>query len=142
MTPAQDTPGYGDFEDCADAEAQRDAVCAHLNACSERYYEAEADAARRVPAHGLPDCRVDVCLYFVQPHRLRRADVRYMRQLAALVPVVPVLAKVGRVHARVRPAVATRAAAPAAAAAGSLVSCRAALPLSRCSRRTPCPAPG
>jgi Septin len=40
------------------------------------------------------DPRVDVCLYFIAPHRLKAIDVEFIKKLADLVPVVPILAKV------------------------------------------------
>ena len=40
-----------------------------------------------------PDSRVDVCLYFVPPHRLHRTDLRFIKQLNGMVPVIPILAK-------------------------------------------------
>lgn len=36
---------------------------------------------------------MDACLYFLPPHRLRKMDVAFMRALAPLVPVIPILAK-------------------------------------------------
>ena len=44
--------------------------------------------------HKAPDPRVDVCLYFVSPHRIKSIDVEFMAKLSAVVPVLPVLAKV------------------------------------------------
>lgn len=91
----------------------------------------EQDPDRKAAMHAIRDTRVDVCLYFIPPHRLRQArpwasspaclardaavttlhissqheaalplppilpqiDLRFMSELAAEVPVVPVLAK-------------------------------------------------
>lgn len=89
----QDTPGYGDFDGPEDAESQRTAVLEHIRACSERYYQQETSPDRGSPLHTVPDIRIDVCLYFLQPHRLRRTDIRFIKELSKLVPVVPVLAK-------------------------------------------------
>lgn len=52
------------------------------------------DARRAGPMHRFVDPRVDVCVYFVAPHRCKKVDVRFMTELSKHVPVVPVLAKV------------------------------------------------
>ena len=43
----------------------------------------------------LEDTRCDVCLYFVAPHSLRPLDITMMARIGCLVPVVPIIAKVG-----------------------------------------------
>lgn len=44
--------------------------------------------------HKIADPRVDVCLYFISPHRIKSADVDFMTKLSKVVPVLPILAKV------------------------------------------------
>ena len=58
-----------------------------------------------MPRLRLPRCRraqdqkkywnelVHLCLFFISPHQLKRADVELMRRLHALVPLVVVIAK-------------------------------------------------
>lgn len=52
------------------------------------------DARRAGPMHKHDDPRVDVCIYFIAPHRIKKVDIKFMTELAKHVPVVPVLAKV------------------------------------------------
>ena len=39
------------------------------------------------------DPRVDVCLYFIPPHRLKEVDIEFMKQLSGVVPLIPIIAK-------------------------------------------------
>jgi len=39
------------------------------------------------------DQRVDVCLYFIPPHRLKEIDVEFMSRLAKVVTLIPIVAK-------------------------------------------------
>lgn len=48
-----------------------------------------------MPLSALEDTRCDVCLYFVAPHSLRPLDAAMMARIGRLVPVVPIVAKVG-----------------------------------------------
>lgn len=54
------------------------------------------DARRLGPMHKAPDPRVDVALYFCNPHRIKEMDVTFMARVSEVVPVIPILAKVGR----------------------------------------------
>ena len=36
----------------------------------------------------LQDPRVDVCVYFIAPHRLKQVDVEFMKQLSAVGPAL------------------------------------------------------
>ncbi len=91
----QDTPGYGDFDGPQDARAQRKAILDYIKACSEQYFDMEINPSRRDSMHRVPDTRVDVVLYFLPPHRLRRSDIRFIKLLSQVagVPVVPILSK-------------------------------------------------
>lgn len=89
----QDTPGYGDFDGPEDAEAQRAAILSHIRSCSLSYLDGEMDPNRKHALQATADPRIDVCLYFLPPHRMRKTDGKFMRELSAMVPVVPVLAK-------------------------------------------------
>lgn len=90
----QDTPGYGDFDGHEDARAQRKAIIDYIKTCSEQYLDMEINPSRRSSMHRIPDTRVDVVLYFLPPHRLRRSDIRFIKLLTQVgVPVVPILSK-------------------------------------------------
>ena len=39
------------------------------------------------------DPRVDVCLYFLPPHRLKEIDLEFMYQLSRVVPLIPLISK-------------------------------------------------
>lgn len=56
------------------------------------------DARRLGPMHTAPDPRVDVTLYFCNPHRIKEMDVAFMARVSEVVPVIPILAKVGPEH--------------------------------------------
>lgn len=86
----QDTPGYGDS---MDLEGDRQLVLDYVRGHNKNYYEQERSEGRSKPIHKFEDGRVDVCLYFIPPHRLRKLDVEFMRELSQLVPVVPILSK-------------------------------------------------
>jgi septin family protein len=43
--------------------------------------------------HKAPDPRVDVALYFVNPHRIKEMDVQFMARLSQAAPVIPIMAK-------------------------------------------------
>ncbi|PRW59161.1 septin GTPase [Chlorella sorokiniana] len=95
----QDTPGYGDSTDLA---GDRRLVLDYIDVSSSTYllqasrlpsFFIETDPERRAAMAAIRDTRVDVCLYFVPPHRLRQIDLQFICELAAVLPVVPVLAK-------------------------------------------------
>jgi septin family protein len=84
----QDTPGYGDSFD----------VSARLRMMLKFIERGKLDYMRREKslttdmAYGA-DPRVDVCLYFIPPHRLKEIDVEFMSRLAKEVPLIPIIAK-------------------------------------------------
>lgn len=83
----QDTPGWDNLADTLDN------IVDHVQARHLKCLEAEQDARRLGPMHKAPDPRVDVCLYFISPHRIKSIDVEFMAKLAGVVPVLPVLSK-------------------------------------------------
>lgn len=83
----QDTPGWESLGDTMDN------VVDHVMSRSLKCLENEQDARRLGPMHKIADPRVDVCLYFISPHRIKSADVEFMAKLSAVVPVLPILAK-------------------------------------------------
>ena len=84
----QDTPG-------TDVEGAEEAIKRHITQQQMRHYHDEADPQRACAMHLLPDARVDVCICLLPPHALKPDSLRLMAELTALVPVIPVLAKVG-----------------------------------------------
>ena len=52
------------------------------------------DKTRVVPLSALPDCRVDVCLAFIAPHKFTADEAAGLAAISELVPVIPVMAKV------------------------------------------------
>lgn len=83
----QDTPGWENLGDTMDN------VIDHIVSRSLRCLENEQDARRLGPMHKIADPRVDVCLYFISPHRIKSIDVDFMTKLSKVVPVLPILAK-------------------------------------------------
>jgi len=82
----QDTPGYGDS---FDIKRRLDDIIAFVTKQQGRYLNLEKSLA----TESEPDPRVDVCLYFIPPHRLKEVDVEFMKQLGAVVPLIPIIAK-------------------------------------------------
>lgn len=70
-----------------------DPILAHINLCNEKALAREQDSKRNVPLAQDDDPRVDVCIYFLSPHRVKPIDMKFMTELSALAPVIPVLAK-------------------------------------------------
>lgn len=83
----QDTPGWDNLED------NLDNILEHVQGRHLKCLEAEQDARRLGPMHKTPDPRVDVCLYFISPHRCKSIDVEFIAKISGVAPVVPVLAK-------------------------------------------------
>jgi septin family protein len=83
----QDTPGWEAIHD------NMEPINAHIHECNLKCLENEQDARRLGPMHKAPDPRVDVALYFVNPHRIKEMDVKFMAHLSEAVPVIPILAK-------------------------------------------------
>ena len=82
----QDTPGYGDSFDIAKRLRE---IIDFVHRQQLAYLELE----RTLRTHDQPDPRIDVCLYFIPPHRLKEVDVTFMKELAAVVALIPVVAK-------------------------------------------------
>ena len=84
----QDTPGLDYCHPSA-------CILDHITAKNAAYLAHEQDPQRRVPMSAVEDMRVDACLFFINPNNLKAEEVAVMTQLAALVPIVPMVAKVG-----------------------------------------------
>lgn len=83
----QDTPGYDNME------VNLDPVIDHIQAQNLKALEHEQNAKREAAMSKWQDPRIDVCVYFIAPHRLKQIDVEFMKRLSVEVPVLPVLAK-------------------------------------------------
>ena len=82
----QDTPGYGDS---FDIRSRLDDIIHFIQRQQARYLNLE----KMLSTDTEPDPRVDVCLYFVPPHRLKEVDIEFMKQLGEVVPLIPIIAK-------------------------------------------------
>lgn len=82
----QDTPGYGDSFDIAKRLRE-------ILDFVSRQQLAYLDLERTLRTDDHPDARIDVCLYFIPPHRLKEVDVTFMKELSAVVALIPVIAK-------------------------------------------------
>jgi septin 7 len=83
----QDTPGYDNLE------VTLDPVLDYIKAQQYKALEHEQNAKRVHAMTKFEDPRVDVCVYFIAPHRLKPIDVEFIKKLCKEVPVIPVLAK-------------------------------------------------
>ena len=81
-----DTPGYGD----AINNEERGFRCSTILVEMQRYFEHEQDLQRHGP---VVDSRVHACLYFLAPHRMKEADIEFMKRLSGIVNLIPVIAK-------------------------------------------------
>jgi len=91
-----DTPGYGDLLVDVPGRSSADRVVAEVERRITEHLGKEEATREGTPLddekkywNGL----VHLCLFFISPHRMKRADVELMRRLHALVPVVVVIAK-------------------------------------------------
>lgn len=97
-----DMPGYGDLTSHRSAENMVNEVDRRITAHLQKHLPTRrsaytsADPDRYMP---LDDEKkywndlVHMCLFFIPPHRMKRADVDLMKRLHALVPLVVVIAK-------------------------------------------------
>ena len=81
----QDTPGYGDS---FDIRRRLDDIVQFIKNQQAAYFELQRDV---MTDQGDP--RVDVCLYFIPPHRLKQVDIEFMKVLAKAIPLIPIIAK-------------------------------------------------
>lgn len=84
----QDAPSVSSKEDVAGLEAF---VTKKLSG----FYEAEQNLERRTSITCLPDARVDVCLFLLEPHLLPEVDIDAIVAIGKKLPIVLLLAKVG-----------------------------------------------
>jgi len=74
-------------------QVNMDPILQYIHACNEKALARDQDAKRTTPLASDDDPRVDICIYFLSPHRIKPIDLKFMTELSALVPLVPVLAK-------------------------------------------------
>ena len=67
----------------------------HITAQNARYLAWEQNPRRSTPMAVSDDHRVDACLFFLNPNHLKDSEVAAMVHLSEVVPVVPMIAKVG-----------------------------------------------
>lgn len=60
------------------------------------FYEAEQDPERDTSMICLPDARVDVCLYLIEPHLLPEVDIDAIVAIGKLTPIFLLQAKVSQ----------------------------------------------
>lgn len=60
------------------------------------HYEAEHNPERETSMWSLPDARIDVCLYLLEPHLMHELDSDAIVALGKLLPIVPLIAKVSQ----------------------------------------------
>ena len=83
----QDSPGYGDTFDMRDRISDMLEFIEGTGAAYaglERAHRQDDDGAKAT------DPRIDVCLYFIPPHRLKEVDLAFMRELSNVVSLIPV----------------------------------------------------
>lgn len=83
--------GFTGWENLDDS---MDPILDYINDSNVHFLQHEQDAKRDQPLTSVVDPRVDVCFYFIAPHRIKDVDVHFISQLSELVPVMPILAKV------------------------------------------------
>ena len=84
-----DCPGYGDTLDLRHSISF---TTRYLDRCFRRSFTHE----RQIRRADLPPLRhlcVDVVLYFIAPHRLKAADLAFLRCLKSRTSIIPLLAK-------------------------------------------------
>jgi len=91
-----DTPGYGDLLVDTLSHSSAAKVCTEVERRISLHLGKERATRPNMP---LDDEKkywnelVHLCLFFISPHRMKRADVELMKRLHALVPLVVVIAK-------------------------------------------------
>eukprot|EP00803_Ostreobium_quekettii_P005029 evm.model.scf_1938.3 EVM.evm.TU.scf_1938.3 scf_1938:15823-21218(-) len=86
----QDTPGYGDEINMG---KNIHAMVNYVNSQNEKWLALESSKQRPVDLSEVEDPRVDACLFCLPPHRLRHIDVKFMKELGKVVPIIPVVTK-------------------------------------------------
>lgn len=84
-----DTPGYGDHLNNQNCWVP---IMQHISEQYERYLIEERQVVRK---RIIPDSRIHVILYFIEPsgHRLSQLDIECLRRLTRVANVIPVIAK-------------------------------------------------
>eukprot|EP00884_Botryococcus_braunii_P014216 jgi/Botrbrau1/22796/Bobra.0132s0122.1 len=59
----------------------------------KEYSQTDFDVNRTTALAQLEDVRFDICLFFVLPHGLRPLEIMAMKEIAKLMPVIPLLSK-------------------------------------------------
>jgi len=91
-----DTPGYGDLLVDTPGRSSADKVVAEVERRISVHLAQEVASRDDMPLDEekkLWNGLVHLCLFFIPPHRMKRADVELMQRLHTLVPLVVVIAK-------------------------------------------------
>ena len=91
-----DTPGYGDLLVDTPGRSSADKVVAEVERRISVHLAQEVASRDDMPLNEekkLWNGLVHLCLFFIPPHRMKRADVELMQRLHTLVPLVVVIAK-------------------------------------------------
>eukprot|EP00743_Colponemidia_sp_Colp-15_P001776 GILK01001939.1.p1 GENE.GILK01001939.1~~GILK01001939.1.p1 ORF type:complete len:584 (+),score=60.78 GILK01001939.1:142-1893(+) len=80
-----DTPGFGQ-------DVQNEDNWKHILRYVEERLHSDMEREMYEP-HGFQPTRVDVCLYFIGPHRFKGCNLDYLRRLTKFVPVIAVISK-------------------------------------------------
>ncbi|KAL6048335.1 Septin-4 [Balamuthia mandrillaris] len=83
-----DTRGYGDHKHL---EEDWHEVLTYIEEQKSRYFEAQQNPHRDV--NNIEDTRVHCCFYFIGAHRLKGADLLFMKELQDKVNLIPLIAK-------------------------------------------------
>lgn len=84
-----DSPGYGDFinnQECVDN------IKDYVKVRHEQWRALEPQSMTEAEFLAA-DNRIHCIFYFIAPHRMKKLDVEFIKQLAPIVPIVPIIAK-------------------------------------------------
>lgn len=93
----QDTPGYGDE---IDMRRNIRTMVGYVKKQNEKWLVMESSKQRPADMSSIEDPRVDACLFCLPPHRLRHVDVKFMKELGKVVPIIPVVTKADTMNIR------------------------------------------
>lgn len=85
----QDAPSISSEEDVAKLQV-------FLTEKMAKFYEAEHNPERETSVACIPDSRVDICMYLLEPHQLPKVDVDAIVALGKSTPIVFLLGKVSQ----------------------------------------------
>jgi len=88
-----DTPGFGEQSEGSE-DQHRTAIRTMVNdSCCKYFDQSHGERMGTARSLTMEDDRVHLCFYFIAPHRLKKTDLEFMKTLAPLVNLVPIIAK-------------------------------------------------